>query len=112
MALRWSVKAVAHLMGSTRKEFEILRILSEFDCLIGSTLLKQELRKRGIFLNEKTLIHHFQSMETKGLLSCPIQDMGIPTPKGREELIIALTNYQLDFIATRFMSLNSLRKKL
>jgi repressor of nif and glnA expression len=38
---------------SARKAIEILRILSEYDSPVGSTLLKRELRKRGFSSQRK-----------------------------------------------------------
>ena len=38
---------MTQLNESARKEVEILRVLSEYDTPIGSTVLRRELRKKG-----------------------------------------------------------------
>jgi len=50
---------------STRKGIEILRILSEYDSPVGSTLLKRELRKRGFLLSERTVRYHLLLLEQR-----------------------------------------------
>jgi repressor of nif and glnA expression len=91
--------------GSTRKEIEILRILSEFDSPVGSTLLKRELRKRGFLLSERTVRYHLLLLETKGFVLGHKRKGRTITPKGLEELSRALASQRLGFTTTRFMSL-------
>ncbi len=91
--------------GSTRKEIEILRILSEFDSPVGSTLLKRELRKRGFLLSERTVRYHLLLLETKGFVLGHDRRGRTITPKGLEELSRALASQRLGFTTTRFMSL-------
>jgi repressor of nif and glnA expression len=90
---------------SNRKEIEILRILSEFDNPVGSTLLKRELRKRGFLLSERTVRYHLLLLETKGFVKGHNRRGRTITPKGLEELSRALATQRLGFTATRFMSL-------
>jgi repressor of nif and glnA expression len=90
---------------STRKEIEILRILSEFDSPVGSTLLKRELRKRGFLLSERTVRYHLLLLETKGFVLGHNRRGRTITPKGLEELGRALASQRLGFTTTRFMSL-------
>ena len=90
---------------SVRKEIEILRILSEFDSPVGSTLLKRELRKRGFLLSERTVRYHLQLLEAKGFLLGHNRRGRTITPKGLEELSRALASQRLGFITTRFVSL-------
>ncbi len=90
---------------STRKEIEILRILSEFNSPIGSTLLKRELRKRGFLLSERTVRYHLLLLETKGFVQGHKRRGRTITPKGLEELGRALASQRLGFTTTRFMSL-------
>ncbi|MFQ5836401.1 MAG: winged-helix domain-containing protein, partial [Candidatus Bathyarchaeia archaeon] len=59
---------MVQLDESARKEIEILRVLSEFDSPVGSTLLKRELRKRGFLLSERTIRYHLQLLEAKGFV--------------------------------------------
>ncbi|PVX24137.1 MAG: NrpR transcriptional repressor [Candidatus Bathyarchaeum sp.] len=90
---------------SARKEIEILRILSEFDGPVGSTLLKRELRKRGFLLSERTVRYHLQLLEAKGFLAGHNRRGRTITSQGMEELGRALASQRLGFVTTRFMSL-------
>jgi len=90
---------------STRKGIEILRILSEYDSPVGSTLLKRELRKRGFLLSERTVRYHLLLLEAKGFLLGHNRRGRTITPKGLEELSRALASQRLGFTTTRFMSL-------
>ncbi len=90
---------------SARKEIEILRILSEFDSPVGSTLLKRELRKRGFLLSERTVRYHLQLLEAKGFLFGHKRRGRTITSQGLEELGRALASQRLGFVTTRFMSL-------
>jgi repressor of nif and glnA expression len=88
-----------------RKEIEILRILSEFDGPVGSTLLKRELRKRGFLLSERTVRYHLQLLEAKGFLCGHNRRGRTITSHGMDELGRALASQRLGFVTTRFMSL-------
>jgi len=90
---------------SVRKEIEILRILSEFDSPVGSTLLKRELRKRGFLLSERTVRYHLQLLEAKGFVLGHDRRGRTITPHGLEELSRSLATQRLGFTTTRFMSL-------
>jgi repressor of nif and glnA expression len=90
---------------SARKEIEILRILSEFDSPVGSTLLKRELRKRGFLLSERTVRYHLQLLEAKGFLLGHNRRGRTITSDGLEELGRALASQRLGFVTTRFLSL-------
>ena len=90
---------------SARKAIEILRILSEHDIPVGSTLLKRELRKRGFLLSERTVRYHLQLLEAKGFLLGHNRRGRTITQKGLEELSRTLASQRLGFITTRFMSL-------
>lgn len=90
---------------SDRKEIEILRILSEFDNPVGSTLLKRELRKRGFLLSERTVRYHLQLLEARGFLYGHNRRGRTITSQGLEELGRALASQRLGFVTTRFMAL-------
>jgi repressor of nif and glnA expression len=90
---------------SARKTIEILRILSEFDSPVGSTLLKRELRKRGFLLSERTVRYHLQLLEAQGFVFGHNRRGRTITPQGLEELGRALASQRLGFVTTRFMSL-------
>jgi repressor of nif and glnA expression len=96
---------MAHENDSTRKEIEILRILSEYESPLGSTLLKRELRKRGFLLSERTVRYHLQLLEAKGFLLGHDRRGRTITQKGLEELSRSLATQRLGFTTTRFMSL-------
>jgi repressor of nif and glnA expression len=88
-----------------RKEIEILRILSEFDSPVGSTLLKREMRKRGFLLSERTVRYHLQLLEAKGFVLGHERRGRTITEQGLEELSRSLATQRLGFTTTRFMSL-------
>ncbi len=90
---------------SARKEIEILRILSEFDSPVGSTLLKRELRKRGFLLSERMVRFHLQLLEAKGFVLGHDRRGRTITQPGLEELGMSLATQRLGFTITRFMSL-------
>jgi repressor of nif and glnA expression len=90
---------------SARKEIEILRILSEFDDPVGSTLLKRELRKRGFLLSERTVRYHLQLLEAKGFVLGHERRGRTITQHGLDELSRSLATQRLGFTTTRFMSL-------
>ena len=90
---------------SARKEIEMLRILSEFDIPVGSTLLKRELRKRGFLLSERTVRYHLQLLEAKGFVLGHDRRGRTITQYGLEELSRSLATQRLGFTTTRFMSL-------
>ncbi|MFC1486180.1 DUF128 domain-containing protein [Thermoproteota archaeon] len=91
--------------NSARKEIEILRILSEFDSPVGSTLLKRELRKRGFLLSERTVRYHLQLLEAKSFVLGHDRRGRTITQQGLEELSRSLATQRLGFTITRFMSL-------
>ena len=98
-------KYMSHENDSTRKEIEILRILSEFDSPVGSTLLKRELRKRGFLLSERTVRYHLQLLEAKGFVLGHDRKGRTITQQGLEEMSRSLATQRLGFTITRFMSL-------
>jgi repressor of nif and glnA expression len=90
---------------SARKEIEILRILSESEDPVGSTLLKRELRKRGFLLSERTVRYHLQLLEAKGFVLGHDRRGRTITQQGLEEMSRSLATQRLGFTTTRFMSL-------
>ncbi|MCD6469750.1 DUF128 domain-containing protein [Candidatus Bathyarchaeota archaeon] len=88
----------------SRKEIEILRILSESAEPLGSTVIRRELEKRGFFLSERTVRYHLQILELKGLVSGHERGRTI-TSKGLEELSRALVSHRVGFAITRFLSM-------
>jgi HTH-type transcriptional regulator, global nitrogen regulator NrpRI len=90
---------------SARKAIEILRVLSEFEGPVGSTLLKRELRKRGFLLSERTVRYHLQLLEARGFVLGHNRRGRTITQQGLEELSRSLATQRLGFTTTRFMSL-------
>lgn len=93
------------LEDSARKEIEILRVLSEYDSPVGSTVLGRELRKKGFFLSERTIRYHLRLLEARGLIKSHGQVGRTITPQGLTELSRALAYQRLGFVVTRFLSL-------
>lgn len=89
----------------SRKEVEILRILSESTEPLGSTLIRRELERRGFFLSERTVRYHLQILELKGLVSGHERGGRIITSRGLEELRRALVSQRIGFVTTRFLSM-------
>lgn len=89
----------------TRKEIEMLRILSEYKKPIGSTLLKRELRKKGFLLSDRTIRYHLQLLQMRGFVEGHDRSGRTITLKGLEELSEAFAYQRLGFILTRFLSL-------
>ncbi|MCS7098333.1 MAG: NrpR regulatory domain-containing protein [Candidatus Methanomethyliaceae archaeon] len=89
----------------SRKEIEILRILSEASEPMGSTLIKRELERRGFFLSERTVRYHLQMLELKELVSEHEKGGRVITQKGLEELARALVSQRIGFVTTRFISM-------
>ncbi|MCS7116719.1 MAG: NrpR regulatory domain-containing protein [Nitrososphaerales archaeon] len=89
----------------SRKDIEILRILSESNEPLGSTLIRRELEKRGFFLSERTVRYHLQMLELKGLVSGHERSGRMITSKGLEELSNALVSQRIGFITTKFLSM-------
>ena len=88
-----------------RKEIEILRILSEYDKPVGSTILQRELQKRGFFLSERTIRYHLQLLQSRGLTEGHGRDGRAITKEGLAELGNALAYERVGFVLTDFLSM-------
>ena len=88
-----------------RKEIEILRILSEYDKPVGSTVIQRELQKRGFFLSERTIRYHLQLLQTRGLTEGHSRDGRTITKEGLAELGNALAYQRVGFVLTDFLSM-------
>ncbi|MCJ7631840.1 NrpR regulatory domain-containing protein [Candidatus Bathyarchaeota archaeon] len=88
-----------------RKELEILRILSEYDRPVGSTVIQKELQKRGFFLSERTIRYHLQLLQSHGLTEGHSRDGRTITAQGLEELENALAYQRIGFVLTDFLSM-------
>jgi len=88
-----------------RKQMEILRILSEHDEPIGSSLIRKKLAKRGFFLSERTIRYHLKLMEERGLVEGHEREGRTITKAGLEELSRALAYERIGSILTKYLSL-------
>ena len=96
---------MVHLTETDRKEVEILRVLSEYESPVGSTVLRRELRKKGFLLSERTVRYHLQLLEAKGFVKGHDRSGRTITPQGLEELSRALAFQRASFVITRFLSM-------
>jgi hypothetical protein len=90
---------------SQRKEVEILRVLSEFNQPIGSTILQRELMRRGFPLDDRTIRYHLKILEEKGFVEGRGRNGRIITGEGLEELSRALAYQRVGSILTRYLTL-------
>jgi len=88
-----------------RKEMEMLRILSEYDKPVGSTVVQKDLQKRGFFLGERTIRYHLQLLQTRGLIEGHSRDGRTITKEGLAELGNALAYQRVGFVLTDFLSM-------
>jgi repressor of nif and glnA expression len=88
-----------------RKEIEILRVLSEYDKPIGSTVIQRELQKRGFFLSQRTIRYHLQLLEARGLVLGHELEGRTITAEGLTELANALAYQRVGFVLTQFLSM-------
>lgn len=88
---------------STRSETEqkiitILRILSQSAKPLGSIQIARKLAEEGIFLSERAVRYHLKVADERGYTESLGRDGRQLTPKGMEELRIALAPHRLSFI--------------
>ena len=88
-----------------RKEIEILRVVSEYDRPVGSTVIQRALQKRGFFLSERTIRYHLQLLQTRGLTEGHSRDGRTITKEGLIELGNALAYQRMGFVLTDFLSM-------
>ena len=88
-----------------RKQLEILRILSEYNEPVGSSLIRKELARRGFFLSERTIRYHLKLLEEKGLVEGHEKVGRTITKAGLEELSRALAYERIGSILTKYLSL-------
>jgi len=87
----------------------ILRILSESSEPLGSITIARELERRGVFLSERAVRYHLKMTDERGFTESLGRDGRRITPKGLEELRMALAPDQLRFILEKLelMSFNT-----
>lgn len=88
-----------------RKQIEILRILSEYNKPVGSSIIRRELVKRGFFLSERAIRYHLKILEERGLVEGHERAGRIITSAGLEELGKALAYERMGSILTEYLAL-------
>ena len=81
-----------------RKILAILRVLSESSEPLGSITIARELEKRGLSLSERAVRYHLKMTDERGYTQPLGIDGRMITPRGLEELRIALAPDQIGFI--------------
>jgi repressor of nif and glnA expression len=89
------------VLDSERKIISILRALSESSEPLGSITIARELERYGVFLSERAVRYHLKITDERGYTQPLGRDGRMITPKGLEELRIALAQYQVGFILER-----------
>ena len=81
-----------------KKIIAILRVLSESSEALGSITIARELERYGIFLSERAVRYHLKIADERGYTQPMGRDGRMITPKGLEELRMALAPDQIGFI--------------
>jgi HTH-type transcriptional regulator, global nitrogen regulator NrpRI len=90
------------IQGSTsdteRKVISILKVLSESSEPLGSITIARELERYGIFLSERAVRYHLKITDERGHTQAMGRDGRMLTPRGMDELRMALAPDQVGFI--------------
>ena len=81
-----------------RKVVAILKVLSESSESLGSIIIARELERHGIFLSERAVRYHLRITDERGFTQPAGRDGRMLTPRGLEELRMALAPEQVGFI--------------
>jgi HTH-type transcriptional regulator, global nitrogen regulator NrpRI len=81
-----------------KKIIAILRVLSESSEALGSITIARELERYGIFLSERAVRYHLKIADERGYTLPMGRDGRMITPKGLEELRMALAPDQIGFV--------------
>ncbi len=84
-----------------RKIIAILKVLSESSQPLGSITIARELVRHGVFLSERAVRYHLRMTDERGHTQPLGRDGRMITPKGLEELRVALAPDQVGFIQER-----------
>jgi len=84
-----------------RKVVAILKVLSESSEPLGSITIARQLERHGIFLSERAVRYHLRITDERGYTQPLGRDGRMLTPKGLEELKIAMAPAQVGFIIER-----------
>lgn len=83
---------------SERKILAILRVLSESSEPLGSITIARGLERYGVFLSERAVRNHLRISDERGFTRSLGRGGRMLTPKGLEELKLALAPYQIGLI--------------
>ena len=102
-AIYLSYKLGVNLVQSANSEAErkiitILKVLSESSEPLGSITIARELERHGIFLSERAVRYHLKITDERGFTQPTGHDGRMLTPRGLEELRMALAPEQVGFI--------------
>lgn len=81
-----------------RKIVSILKVLSESSEPLGSITIARELERHGVFLSERAVRYHLKVTDERGYTQPLGRDGRLLTPRGLEELKMALAPEQVGFI--------------
>jgi repressor of nif and glnA expression len=81
-----------------KKILAILRVLSESSESLGSITIARELERYGIFLSERAIRYHLRITDERGYTQPMGRDGRMITPRGLEELRMALAPDQIGFV--------------
>lgn len=81
-----------------RKVIAILKVLSESSQPLGSITIARELEHHGVHLGERAVRYHLRLADERGYTQPLGRDGRMLTPRGHEELKIALAPEQVGFI--------------
>lgn len=81
-----------------KKVISILRVLSESSEPMGSITIARELKRYGVFLSERAVRYHLRIIDERGFTQPLGRDGRMITPKGLEELRMALAPDHVGFI--------------
>lgn len=99
------LKEIRMVQGATsdaeKKIIAILKVLSESSEPLGSITIASELERHGIFLSERAVRYHLKIMDERGFTQPMGRDGRMLTPKGREELRMALAPDRVGFVLER-----------
>lgn len=81
-----------------RKIISILKVLSETSDPLGSITIAREMERYGIFLSERAIRYHLRITDERGYTQPMGRDGRLLTPRGLEELRMALAPDQVGFV--------------
>ena len=84
-----------------RKVLSILRVLSDYQEPLGSTIIARRLKDHGVYLSERAVRYHLKLMDERGLTRLVGRDGRLITDMGIEELGSALVGDKVGYAISR-----------